>query len=261
MVVAPTTQGLVALYLQSGETVWHNDSEGLQSAPLGGVTAATDGTLYAITRSGVLYAVDAAGELRWSRQLTPPDEFALPPALSGTTLLITSRSNVVRAFNLNTLTQTWSRALPDNLVTPPCVSETLGLTYVGGAAGNVYALRLSGGALAWSAPSSGGVAGLAADSAQVYATTTDGNVFAWQGGTGQLAWTASAGGPVQTPPLTDGASVLVATLAGQLRYLSTGSGQEADSRRLTFKDAFYQGAAPAGGWLFLRGTSLYGVSP
>ncbi len=261
MVVAPTTSGLVALYLQSGQSAWHNDSEGVQSAPLGGVTAGPDGTLYAITRNGVLYAVDAAGELRWSRQLTPPDEFALPPALSGSTLLVTSRSKVVRAFNLNTLTQTWSRALPDNLVTPPCVSETLGLIYVGSEAGNIYALRLNGGALAWSAPSSGGVAGLAADSAQVYATTTDGNVFAWQGGTGQLAWTASAGSPLQSPPLTDGANVLVATLGGQLRYLSTASGQEVNSRRLTFNDAFYQGLAPAGGWLFLRGTSLYGVSP
>jgi outer membrane protein assembly factor BamB len=234
----------------------------LLGTSLSGLTATSDGTLFALTQTGGLFALNPSdGGLMWSRQLTPSDQYSLPPSLAGTTLLLASRNKVVRAFSLSSLTMLWSRQLSENPVTPPCVAGALGLVVVASDRGTVYGLRLNNGTLAWSDRVSGQVAGLASDSAQVYAASVDGTVAAWNGASGARAWTVSAGSPISSPPLTDGNSILVNTQGGQVRYLSAATGQEMVNQRLTFNDVFFQGAAPAGGWLFVRGTNLYGVSP
>ena len=262
IVVAPTAGGLLALDLQSGGIAWRNTSESLLSTGLSGLTASSDGTLFGLTQSGGLFALSPAdGRILLSRQLTPSDQYSLPPSLTGTTLLVASRSNVVRAFSLSSLTVLWSRHISENLVTPPCAAGALGLVVVASDRGSVYGLRLNGGTIAWSNQLSSQVAGLASDSAQIYATAVDGTVAALKGGSGARAWTVSAGSPISSPPLTDGNAILANTQGGQVRYLSAATGQEMVNQRLTFSDVFYQGAAPAGGWLFVRGTNLYGVSP
>jgi outer membrane protein assembly factor BamB len=168
----------------------------------------------------------------------------------------------VQALDLNnSLTGLWSQTLGENLVTPPCASEALGLVYVGGDRGSLYALRLDSGQTAWSAQMPSQVVGLANDGGQVYATSIDGTLSAWDGATGDPAWAVSVGSLLRSPPLTDGAQVMVTTLGGQVRFFLTATGQELDNQRMILNDPFYQGGAPAGGWLFLRGSNLYGVSP
>ncbi len=262
IVIAPTAGGLLALDLQSGGTAWRNNSQSLLGTSLSGLTVSPDGSLYALTQGGGLSALaPSEGDLMWSQQLTPSDQYSLPPSLAGTTLLLASRNKTVRAFNISSLSMIWSRQLSENPVRPPCVAVALGLVVVASDSGAVYGLRLSNGTLAWSDKLSSQVAGLAADNAQVYATLVDGTVVAWKGANGARAWTVSAGSPISSPPLTDGNSILVNTQAGQVLYLFAATGQEMVSQRLTFSDVFYQGAVPAGGWLFVRGTKLYGVSP
>jgi serine/threonine protein kinase/outer membrane protein assembly factor BamB len=262
IVVAPTTNGLLALNLQTGGTVWRNTSDSLLGASLTGLTTGPDGTLYALTHSGEVWALKpSTGKPLWSRQLAPSDEYSLPPSLAGSTLLLVSRNKVARAFSLSSGTMLWSHQMSENPVAAPCVSESLGLVVLAGDQGTVYALRLGSGILAWSDKASSQIAGLASDGARVYATSVDGKVWAWDGSSGAPIWAVSAGSPLSSPPLTDGNSVLVNTVAGQVRYLSAATGQEMVNQRLTLNDALYQDAAPAGGWLFVRGTNLYGVSP
>jgi serine/threonine protein kinase/outer membrane protein assembly factor BamB len=263
IVVAPTTAGVLALSVENGTIAWRNTtSDGLVHAALGGLTAGSDGTLYAVTHTGWLYTLNPAnGKLLRSRQLPSADEYSLPPSLAGGTVTVASPNRVVQAFTLNSLTSLWSQTLDENLNTPPCASEALGLAYIGGDLGSLYALRLDSGQTAWSAQTPSQVVGLANDGGQVYATSSDGTLSAWDGATGAPVWAVSAGGPLRSPPLTDGAQVMVTTLGGQVRFFSTATGQELDNQRMLLNDPFYQGAAPAGGWLFLRGSSLYGVSP
>jgi outer membrane protein assembly factor BamB len=262
IIVASTANGLLALNLQTGETVWRNTSDSLLGASLSGLTTGSDGMVYALTHSGGLFALRPSnGKPLWSVQLAPSDEYFLPPSLAGSNLLLVSRNKVARAFSLSSGTMLWSHQMSENPVAAPCVSESLGLVVLAGDQGTVYALRLSSGNLAWSKEVSSQIAGLASDGARVYATSVDGKVWAWDGGSGARVWAVSAGSPISSPPLTDGNYVLVNTLAGQVRYLSTANGQEVENQRLTLNDAFYQDAAPAGGWLFVRGTNLYGVSP
>jgi outer membrane protein assembly factor BamB len=232
------------------------------SAKLGGVTTGSDGILYALTRTGWLYALTPSdGSLLWARQLPGSQEYGLPPTLVQTTLLAASQGNVARAFSLGSLSTLWSRTVADELVTPPCASESLGLAYVGTEHGAVYALRLSTGVLAWSIQTSSQVAGLARDDRHVYVTSTDGAVSAWDGATGGPVWAVTTGDRISAPPLTDGNGVLVTTQGGKVLFFAAATGQEMESRRMIFADAFSQGAAPAGGWLFLRGSNLYGVGP
>jgi len=113
----------------------------------------------------------------------------------------------------------------------------------------------------WRVQASGNIVGLANDGTRVYATSADGNVYAWEMGSGASVWVLNTGSQLGAAPLTDSGSVLVGTLAGEVRYIEATAGQELTDLKLTLNDSIYYTPAPAGGWLFVRAGHVYGIGP
>ncbi len=265
---APTEDGQVyALNLVTNEYAWLVDSASLLGV-VRGLTLA-DGWLYVATDTGWVHALNPyTGELAGSIDLTSLDRFTVPPAVYGVLLFLAGEEQWVYAIDLTTALFYWAEPAETQgrPTTPPMVMASWNQVVVGTEAGWVQAFSMDDGALLWEQRTSGKVVGLATDGVRVYAAaTTDisGDVYAyvWDSVTANLQWSVNTESILSAAPLTDGGVVLVSTLGGEVRYLDAASGTELTERRLYFFDPLYFPPAPAGGWLFVRGSNLYALGP
>jgi outer membrane protein assembly factor BamB len=155
----------------------------------------------------------------------------------------------------------WKADTLGSVTTPPNVAEGVGVLFVGTDQGWVHAFGMGDGGEWWRAQASGKIVGLANDGGRLYATSADGNVYAWEMGSGASIWVLNTGSELGAAPLTDGGSVLVGTTAGEIRYIEASGGQELTDLKLTLHDAIYYTPAPAGGWLFVQASKVYGIGP
>jgi len=264
LVFAATDGGeLYGLNLSDGSVVWIKSTDELQGKIYGGVTVA-GGVVYAATDAGRLHALNAVtGEVIWSLDLTQTGVFYSAPGVTGADIYLSGAAQAVYKINPATLQTEWAAATFGAPTTPPVAAdEGLGLIFVGTNQNTVHAFSAIDGTEVWRGQTSNSVVGLATDGVSVvYATAADGTVYGWNGATGEALWPAVNTGSGVTAPLADANYVLVGTQAGDVLYINAVNGAEEASLRLSLGDPILYPLTPAGGWLFVRGTSIYGLGP
>jgi serine/threonine-protein kinase len=266
LLVALENGGLAGLEAGGGELVWQRSAEEL-SGSVNGVTLA-GGRAYAATSDGWLNSLNPVDGEWFGYDLSATDGFYGAPALAEGVAYLTGYRQAVYAVNVESGEVLWTGEVRGNPSTPPSVSPGSGRLFVGTEQGFVHALWLDSGNPAWPPTrASSRIAGLAHDDERVYAVAEEGQVYAWWIETGELAWAVNLDVPLYAVPLTDGNLVAVAVpysegkSDGNLRFLRVSDGGEETSLRLTTYDGGYHPPAPAGGWLFVPGWSMFGYGP
>jgi outer membrane protein assembly factor BamB len=262
IIVAVDTSELVALDLTTGNLLWSYTSDKLLGTVYNGVTVGSDGVIYVVTDTGWLHALDpGSGTFYWSVDLAVGDNFYYPPAISGGNLYFAGANQALYIFDVANFV---ARRLGETVGVPTQVLMTVeGLWLLVAATdqGWVHAYALDTGEWRGALLVSSTVAGLATDGARIYIAATDGNIYGWDGYSTEPTWVVNVGVSLSSAPLTDGSALLVGTHNGELLYLDPASGVEVQERRIALGDPVLYTPAPAGGWLFVRGSTVYGVGP
>jgi outer membrane protein assembly factor BamB len=179
---------------------------------------AADGTVYAGSLDGKLYALDGlTGAVKWAFQTGGPIEEAGPGIGPDGTVYVGSDDHKMYALDPKTGTKKWEFLTTAIIFSSPSFGRD-GTVYFGsfflstvganGAPpsgpfdGNVYAVNGKTGALKWkyqTASAVGSTAGIGSDGT-VYIGSNDGNVYALDGATGQLKWKFVTGDIVEAAP-------------------------------------------------------------
>lgn len=111
---------------------------------------ARDGTVFALDRSGVIHALDAAsGKPRWTRKEKEPFSFGFGIALSeqpAFDALLVACDNGLFALEAKTGKKLWHADIPLGVAGPACTADAV---FAGSADGSVYALELTTGRILW----------------------------------------------------------------------------------------------------------------
>ncbi|WP_349359560.1 PQQ-binding-like beta-propeller repeat protein [Stappia sp.] len=159
-VFAATGYGqLVALDAASGSVLWTKDID----APARQAPAAADGTVFAVTQTGDIYAMaQGDGEQKWSYTGIAESSGLLAfanPAVAGGTVIVPFTSGEVMALDVKSGEPKWiegvtrsyrTRAVSgfSDVSASPVISD--GVVYASGVSGRVVASRLSTGERLWS---------------------------------------------------------------------------------------------------------------
>ena len=265
LVFAATDAGELYAFELTGEWRWVRTVEEMLGVVWGGVTVAPDGSLNAATDTGWIHALEpSTGESYGAVDLSARDLFVRRPAVIGSFVLTAGSGGSLQALDRASLQSAWTAWLPSHATTPPVVLEDAGLLFVGEQDGMVQAFTLATGGEVWAWQDGSTVSGLASDGRHVYVALASGQVVALDPWSGDEAWRAEMGGALPAGPLTDGSFVLVATEAGEARYLLAETGKEIVEMRLSLGEPILSAPAPAGGWLFVSsafGVWAFGPSP
>lgn len=263
LALVPTEDNeLHALNLEDGKIVWRKTGAELQGKVVGSMTVTGDGTLYAATDSGWIHAFHSlTGETYWSFRLSPPDRFLTAPAVTNVAIFLAGANRSVYAIDPATRAKAWASKTLGAPTTPPSAVEGLGVILVGTEQGWVQVFSMIAGKQVWAKQASGAIIGPANDGTRVYATSTGGNVYAWNLSAGEEAWVLKMDSALSTAPLTGGKRVIVGMKSGEVRFIDVTSGQEAADFRLKLDAAAVYTPSPAGGWLFVRSSKIYGLGP
>lgn len=197
--------GITALDLQTGQAVWHHDSE-LQ---LSGGPGAGEGLVVAGSLEGDVVALDAAtGAQRWTAKVG--NEILAAPVVGQGVVLVRSIDGRVTAFDADDGNRLWfwERETP-TLSVRGSGSPLLGpgLLFVGSDDGTLSAISLADGRLLWeqivAAPEGRSELDRMADidgapaleGTTIYATSYKGRTMAVDGPSGRPLWAHDAGGP------------------------------------------------------------------
>ena len=266
LVIVPTDdKRLRAISLADLSVVWEKTADDLRGTIYGGAIIGPNGTLYAATDTGWLHAWNPVnGQPVWPPvDLTATDGFGEPPAVTGDAIYLAGGNQAMYKIDAASRDMLWRVEIAGVPTTPPSVDLAAGLLFVGTDKGKVHAFSLADGTEAWTAATGSAIAGLANDGARVYATGANGNVYAWDAATGNQKWTDNMNSALAAAPLTDGHYVLVGTQKGEMRYLDATTGVENGDWKLVMpnNDPISYTPALAGGWLFVRASSIYGFGP
>jgi serine/threonine protein kinase len=257
LVYATTDAGELYAFDLAGEWRWMRSAEEMLGVAWGGVTVAPDGSLNLATDRGWIHALEpSTGEFYGSVDLSGSDVFVRRPAVIGSFVLAAGAGGSLQALDRASLQTAWTAWLPSHATTPPVVLEDAGLLFVGEQDGTVQAFTLATGGEVWAWQDDGStVIGLACDGRRVYTALASGLVVALDPWSGDEAWRAEVSDVPAGAPLTDGNLVLIATGAGDARYLSAETGEEITAMRLSVGEPILGAPAPAGGWLFVSSAS------
>ena len=164
----------------------------------------------------VLAAVD--GHELWRAAL--PDVARHAPASDGRHLVVTLMDGRVLAFRRDDGSLAWQRILPGQLA-PPAVAS--GLAVVGSTTNEVFALRLTTGAIAWRWRVGGDVVGVAGDDVLVIASL-DNVIRAVRTGSGNQRWKKPVGSRPAYPPLIVAGHALVTSVSPLVSVYLVASG-------------------------------------
>lgn len=262
LIVAIYGPRLVALDAATGEQIWITDEGKLEGASVADLVLGENGLLYTISETGQLYGLDPwSGTISWQADLSGAGEFTTAPAVTAETIFLTRSDETLIAVNADDGTLRWQAPLLGASDSGPLLDHEHNLVLVGTTYGRVHAFFADSGALSWVAVADSDIVGLAADAEQIYATTYAGAVYAWSTADGDRRWLLDAEGIISTPPLADGAQVVVATEAGEVRFIDAASGEERADARLSFQSPLVRPLIAAGGWLFVQSGFIYGFGP
>lgn len=169
-----------------------------------GTPAVADGTVYAGSYDGTVYAVAAeGGAQRWTFGTGAP--IVGGAVVEGNTVYIGSTNGVLYALQAQTGDLKWSYLLGGAIVaTPQVAGDTV---YIGSTDGNLYALSTRDGSLRWKFAAGGAIrAGVAYGDGAVYVGAWDRKAYAIDAQTGAKRWEAELArsyyySPANTTPL------------------------------------------------------------
>jgi len=211
-----------ALDAETGDCQWDYETD---DPIIGGLTlnqdrifvASTDGTLYALDPvTGDEIARTHAGDV-WSR-----------PLISGGVLYVGTMDGAIKAFDPETLEQTWDEPFDINagLLTDPTPSD--GSILAGGIGETLYAINAETGEEQWSFGASSWFWGtLLVSEGIVYATNLDGTVYAVDLETGERVWQYATEAPVRAGAVFAGGVIIAVDDKGNIYGLDPETGAEA----------------------------------
>jgi len=181
-----------------------------------------NGVLYVMSKSGVLYAIDAStGIERWRHEVTSYVTRASPAVVDG--VVYVGGGFNFSALDAATGNTIWTVPLQYGGHASPTVLDDM--IVVSSQQGWVYALDAVTGETDWRSPTEGIVFGAAAvsDQSVVYGTD-EGVLYNVDPADGALNWRASIPGALYATPVVIGGTVLVATQSGEIHALDLASG-------------------------------------
>lgn len=233
-----TDNTLSAYNVQNGQKLWETDARkaGERESVIAGGLAFSGGVLYVSAGYDEILAVNpASGEIYWRTKIETPSRAA--PTIDGGRVFVVTQTNTLVAMDAKSGTILWdytglqgtaslvggaSPAAQDGLIVPAFTS------------GEIYALRVENGSLAWSDNLAsmlrlGGLSGIAdisgypvIDKGIVFAISYAGRMVAIDAQTGMRIWTREIGG--SDTPWVAGNAVFVLTSQGELLSLDRETG-------------------------------------
>ena len=208
--------------LAGGALLWRTNLGGqVFSSP----ALATDGTIYAGSANGKLYAVNPDGTVKWSANVTSSILSSPAVALDGTVYAGSlGASNNLHAFNPTNgaVLAGWPVTVGGGVYSSPALASD-GSVVVGGLDGKVYAFTAGGSARSgWPFTTGGAVYSSPAigPDGRVYVGSSDTNLYALNPD-GTTNWTYRAGGAVNSSPaLGRDGTVFVGAEDGQLHVVN-----------------------------------------
>ncbi len=196
---APTTNPAIA---------WRFDTGGeIYSAP-----ALANGTLYITSKSGALYAIDAAtGKQRWTYQL---GDYVVrsSPAVADGTVYVGGGFNLY-AFDAATGKERWRFPMHYAGQSSPTVAD--GQVFIGSQEGYLYAVNAHTGQVTWQLDTDGLVfASPAIAGSNLIVGTDSGNLMSITMSDGQVTWRQALDGPVFASVVVDGSTGYVTASNG-----------------------------------------------
>jgi eukaryotic-like serine/threonine-protein kinase len=191
---------VIAAHAVTGKLVWRADlGEGAVRASL----LVAGGVLYAGTDGGSVVALEpGSGRRLWS--MDAGGRVARGPAFADGVLYVGSEGGRFSAIDVATRTVRWAAELGAGEVGTPTVGG--GRVYVGtgllaARLGNLVAMDVRDGSVAWTFASAGGepvhMGGLA--TGRAYVASEDGNLYALDARTGEVIWASDVGERLTTP--------------------------------------------------------------
>ncbi len=257
---------VVAVDASSGEEVWRVGADQL-GGKVGGndVLLGGDRQGFVATETGNVHALSLDdGSVVWTLTIGEGEGFWQPPALHDRMLYLASSASAIYGINIDDPdAPAWAADTLGGPTAGPVLAPDIGLVFVGTNEGNLHAVWMDSGRLAWEAPArtTSEIMGLATDNTRVYATTADGTVYAFWTEDGSLAWAVNTGVEIRLSPLTDGTVIMVYTAAPDLRFIDVETGTEDESRRIVFDGGGWIPPTFAGGWLFIPDWDITALGP
>ncbi len=276
---------LCAFSVEKGKRLWKTDiqPENEDETVIGGGLSYASGTLYATNGFAELIALNPDnGQIKWRIDTTAPSRTA--PTVIGNRIFVLTLDNRVMAYSAENRTLLWEHAgLNESagLIGSASPAATQGLIVPAYSSGELYALHIENGTVAWSenfAPTKriGGLDSLAdiralpvIDRDIVIAISFAGKLGAIDARSGRPLWQHNVGG-AETPWVT-GDYVFVLSSDNELIALARNTGEIQWIKQLPrFKDEedktghiFWKGPVMAGSRLILAGTDgdVLEVSP
>ncbi len=233
-----TDNRLSAYAIQDGKQLWRIDARkaGEKESVIAGGVAFSGGVLYVSAGYNEIIAVNPVdGSVYWRAKIDSPSRAA--PTIDGGRVFVVTQTNALIALDAKTGAVLWDYAGMEgsaSLVGGASPAAENGLVIPAFTSGEIYALRVENGALAWSDNLAsmlrlGGLGGISdisgypvIDKGLVFAISYAGRMVAIDAQTGTRVWTREIGG-AETPWVA-GDSVFVITTQGELVSLARETG-------------------------------------
>jgi outer membrane protein assembly factor BamB len=237
------------------EILWRFETGGMQSSP-----AVVNGSVYAGSLDGFLYAVDAAtGAERWQFEV---GGYVGSPTVTAEGIVIASGGGgVLYALSSSDGSEIWSAtSAAPSLFSDGTLAEEVDeiggmivdeLLYIGGYAGSVYAINPRTSSLYWEFQTGNrNWISPAVASKTVFARSDDGNLYAIDAATGEEVWTATIGwnNESSSPAVADD-TVFVGGSDGAIVALDATTG--AETWRVPAEGIVDSSAAVSGGIVYI----------
>lgn len=216
----PSQHGLYSFDPKTGGTRWvFEKSKGTWIA--GALSIGAD--IYAPGGDGILYALDANGNVRWMVELSNSGLWTIP-VTDGNLIFQSTMDGVLFAINPANGKEVWQAELGGSILGAPTVDED-GTLYLGTLSGMLYAIEGTSGQISWQQQLEGSIWGspaLNADS--VYIGTLmakTGKFYALQKSTGVISWQRDEESSIIASPLVFEDQVLYVTEAGRVQALTS----------------------------------------
>lgn len=271
-----TRNRLSAYSVQDGKQLWAVDARkiGEKESGIAGGVAFSGGVLYVSAGFNEIVAVNPAnGEIYWRTPIDSPSRSA--PTINEGRVFVVTQTNTLTALDAKSGTVLWDYSGLEgsaSLVGGASPAAEGGLVVPAFTSGEIYALRIENGSLAWSDNLAsmlrlGGLSGIAdisgypvIDKGLVFAISYAGRMVAIDASTGMRIWTREIGG--SDTPWVAGNSVFVITTQGELVSLARETGairwvtqmRQYDNPEKRSGRIIWSGPVLAGGRLIVTGT-------
>lgn len=271
-----TANRLGAYNVQDGKQLWRIDArkQGEKESSIAGGIAFSGGVLYVSAGYNEIIAINPQdGEIYWRTAIDSPTRAA--PTINEGRVFVVTQTNTLTALDAKSGAVLWDYSGMEgsaSLVGGASPAAEAGLVVPAFSSGEIYALRIENGSLAWSDNLAsmlrlGGLSGIAdisgypvIDKGLVFAISYAGRMVAIDAQTGMRIWTREIGG--SDTPWVAGNTVFALTSQGELVSLERETGavrwvtqmRQYDNPDKRTGRIIWSGPVLAGGRLFLTGT-------